>query len=266
MKKIHQFILFLLTVILIQNYSFAQKQNAERLNNYKYIVIPIRFEFQSKDNQYLINSRVKYLLEQRGFNTVVSVEKFPTDLAFNRCLGLNAELKSLSDGFLSMHTELQLILKNCHNEVVFKSEIGESRIKDMADSYKDALREVFKSFDGIQYAYNGSGGVENPSEDKTSVSERLVKTSSAIDQALKNTFWSKGESFKLKKIEAGYLLYNAETEVRIALLHKTENGAFLYNSKSINGTADISKEGKLITVEYFDTDSGKLAKLLYKAQ
>src|SRR5699024_5244591 len=134
--------------------------DANRLNNYKYVVIPMQFSFQNKPNEYLINSRVMHLLDQNGFTTIMSTEKYTDDLAFKPCLALYAHFKSIFECFFSFNTFLQLFLENCHNEDVYKTRVGKSSTKDLAQAYKEALHEAFQSFVTVDYKYNGNKGIE----------------------------------------------------------------------------------------------------------
>ena len=94
MKKIGLYFL----LVFIVSFSFSakaqEKYNIDKLNYYKYVVIPIQYKFQDEDNEYMLNSLTKYLLNQEGFDTYMDVESKPNDLKFNRCLALYVDVIS----------------------------------------------------------------------------------------------------------------------------------------------------------------------------
>lgn len=248
----------------------AHAQTAQNLNNYKYVIIPVQFSFQNKENEFLLNSRVKHLFNKEGFQTIMSEEKYPNDLAKNPCMGLTADVKSLADGFFSSQTQLKVVLKNCHNEVVYTSPVGKSREKDYAESYKEAIRDAFKDFVRIDYKYNGKEGGEEKEvvENSNGSVENQIekKLESPLSVTLGKVYKRGQNEYEVNKIEAGYLLINKKTQERVAVLNVTENHTVLFNSKSINGTASIKDDGDIITVEYFNQDTGKMKKIEYVAE
>ncbi len=262
MKKIA----FLLIVLLCGNSLIAQEQlyNPKALNNYKYVIIPMQYPFQTKPNEYLLNSRVKHLLDLEGFITLVDTEKYPEDLTFNPCLALHAVLKSGAESFFATHTELTLILKNCRNEVVFETQTGKSKMKDIGDAYKDALHKAFRSFVTISYKYNGNQGVTPEVKEKKETPKEEKTFETPLSVTLGKTYTYDEKQYAINKIGAGYLLIEKKTNARVALLHFTDSGTILYNSKAINGTATVLQNGAVIKVEYFDQQEGKLKKMLYR--
>jgi len=142
MKKL---VLLILVILSFQN-NRAQKV----LNNYKYVIVPKRFDFQKKDNSYRINSLTKYLLSQHNFNTLLDGQDMPEDVFKNRCLALKVKMPVKSTMF---RTNLWIAFVNCRNEVVYKTVVGTSREKDYQKSYTEAIRGAFKSFENYKYTY-----------------------------------------------------------------------------------------------------------------
>ncbi|WP_293293880.1 hypothetical protein [Allomuricauda sp.] len=120
-----------------------------QLNNYKYIIVPKKFEAYKTVNKYQTSTLVKYYFEQNGFNAVYD-DALPSDLANERCLGLVADIEDSSSLFA---TKLNITLKDCNNVEVFRSMEGKSRIKEFNESYKDAIQKAFVSFSGMNYSY-----------------------------------------------------------------------------------------------------------------
>lgn len=120
-----------------------------QLNNYKYIIVPKKFEAYKTVNEYQTSTLVKYYFEQNGFNAVYD-DALPLELANERCLALEADIEDNSSLFA---TKLNITLKDCNNVEIFRSIEGKSRIKEFNESYKDAIQKAFVSFSGMKYAY-----------------------------------------------------------------------------------------------------------------
>lgn len=149
MKKL-LFTLFFATLYICS----AQAQ----LNDYKYIIVPKKFDAFKKENQYLTSTLVKHLFVKYGFNAVYE-DALPEDLNNNRCLGLTAYLNNESSMFV---TKASVVLKDCKMVEVYSTQQGSSKEKDFKLSYGEALRESFKSLEGIDYAYKPVEATSEP--------------------------------------------------------------------------------------------------------
>ncbi len=130
----------------------------EQLNDYKYIVVPKQFSEFKRENQYQTSTLVKYLFVEKGFEAVYE-DALPQELKDNGCLGLRAKLV---DGSSMFTTKATIKLENCSGEEVFTTKEGKSKEKDYKESYGEALREAFTSFDTMNYAYNGKAENTGP--------------------------------------------------------------------------------------------------------
>lgn len=130
----------------------------EQLNDYKYIVVPKQFAEFKRENQYQTSTLIKYLFGEKGFEAVYE-DELPQELKNNGCLGLRA---TLVDGSSMFTTKASVRLENCSGEEVFITKEGKSKEKDYKESYGEALREAFTSFDTMNYAYNGKSENSGP--------------------------------------------------------------------------------------------------------
>ncbi len=121
------------------------------LDSYKYIIVPKKFDFLRKENQYRVNSQTKYLFEKNGFTTLLKGQDYPDDLISNPCLGVEANVIDESNSFTS---KVRVSLTNCQDQVVYTSEQGISKEKDYAKSYSLALNNAFKSIAQMGYQYD----------------------------------------------------------------------------------------------------------------
>lgn len=157
----------------------------ESVNAYKYVIVPTSFSFLNEPDQYQINSLTKFLFEKQGFTTLMADDEFPEDLNNNRCLGLYVDVEK-QKSFLN--TKLQIHLKDCNNKVVLSSDIGQSREKEYEKVYSLALRDAFKSFETLNYAYQPSskitsisGGESTPSLDKSKAQEEIDRLKREVE-------------------------------------------------------------------------------------
>jgi len=123
------------------------------LNNYKYVLVPDRFDCQKEDNQYALNTIAKMLLEDKGFVALMPNDQTPPEVAANKCNALKAEVTQKKGIFV---TNLSLILKDCQGNIVFKSKEGKSREKEWQPAYQEALRDAFTSLNAANYKYDGT--------------------------------------------------------------------------------------------------------------
>ncbi len=252
-------------LIALLLFSQGQAQSIDKLNHYKYVVIPMQFSFQNKENQYLLSSRLNHLFQLQGFNTLMKDAKYPSDLAFNRCLALYVDVKNPTQGFMSTHTELQVILRNCYNEVVYKTKMGKSRYKHKKKAYKEALEHAFDSFSGFYYRYNEEGHIEHIDKKRPEEKAQVAPAPEPLAGIIKNTYERNGVIYEVVKIEAGFLIRSQQQQERVAFMVPTEKNSILYSSKTVNGTATLAPNGNIV-VEYFDRKAGKTRKLIYQKQ
>jgi hypothetical protein len=141
MKAFASFILVLFTIA-------AHSQNT--VNNYKYVLVPEKWDFFKTNDQYGLNTYAKMLLEDKGFTVFMSNAELPPQLAAIRCNALKAELVEKKGFFV---TNVTMLLKDCQGNIVFKSKEGKSREKEFQPAYSEALRDAFSS---LTYKYDST--------------------------------------------------------------------------------------------------------------
>lgn len=139
--------LLLVSLLFISNTLIGQS-----LNEYKYVVIPSKYDFQKTEDQYQLNSLTKFLFEKEGFKTVFDNLEMPADAANNPCGVLTARVNNESNMFT---TKMVIELINCKNQKVLTSQEGRSKEKDYKKGYQEALREAFESVSAQNYSYSG---------------------------------------------------------------------------------------------------------------
>jgi len=127
------------------------------INNYKYVLVPDKFDFSKDINQYGLNTTTKLLLEQKGFVAFVGNDGLPPELAANKCNALKAEVVEKRGLFV---TNLTLVLKDCQGNIIFKGKEGKSREKEFQTAYDEALRNAFLSLKDVPYKYDSSIAIQ----------------------------------------------------------------------------------------------------------
>ena len=80
---------YILILFLLLSFS-AYSQNS--ISNYKYVVVPEKFNFLKQKDQYTLNSLTKALLEYKGFTVYFDNSELPTEVANNKCSALSADV------------------------------------------------------------------------------------------------------------------------------------------------------------------------------
>lgn len=142
-----------LTIFLMTSFIGTSQVN---LNEYKYVVIPKRFDGFKNENQHKTSTLVKYLFSKKGFIAVYD-DNLPPDLNTNRCLGLVVDLIDNSSMFT---TKTALGLKDCNNKEVFLTQEGKSKQKDYKSAFNEAITKAFDSFESLNYSYEPKEGAK----------------------------------------------------------------------------------------------------------
>ncbi len=119
------------------------------LNEYKYVIIPKKFNAFKKENEHMTSTYLKHLFTEGGFNAIYD-DALPDDLIMNRCLGLLADVNDNSSMFT---TKIVLVLKDCTSKEIFSTKEGSSKSKEYKEAFREAFDDAFVSFRGLDYRY-----------------------------------------------------------------------------------------------------------------
>lgn len=137
---------FLLLFSFFSIFSFAQT-----INDYEYVAIKKKYDFQRSPDEYQLNTLLKCQLVEYGFR-VLYASDLPLVSEVDRCLILNANVISKSNIFLF---KFIIEFTDCNNAVVYQSEIGGSKEKDLHDAFTEALDGALKSVKLAKYEFQG---------------------------------------------------------------------------------------------------------------
>lgn len=137
----------LVSILLLSSYIGMSQTE---LNNYKYIIVPTKFDAFKQENQYQTSTLVKHLLVENGYNAVYD-NALPEDLLSDRCSGL---LLGLEDDSSMFTTKVALTLKDCFSKEIYRTKEGSSKEKDFKTAYSEVIKEAVKSsLSGVGYKY-----------------------------------------------------------------------------------------------------------------
>lgn len=259
------------------------QQVSGQLNDYKYIIVPKKFESFRLVNQHNTSTITKFLFTKKGFNAVYD-DDLPVELSINRCLGLVLNMESDPSLF---KTKVTYVLKDCKGREVFRSEQGSSKIKDYGNAYREAIRGAFISFEVMQYVYTGGANakkdkkaVAKASQDKkptTRVVEPEIAAEKEVvvegvqelpepkeskdvtsDASLKNT----QKLLYAQPIDNGFQLVDKSPKVILVLTRSATPDVYLARNDSQSGVV-YKKDGRWL-FEHFDNGEVKIEELFIK--
>ncbi|NBL65502.1 hypothetical protein GV828_09850 [Flavobacterium sp. NST-5] len=254
MKKI-----LLLVAIAIQFSGLAQKT----INDYQYIVVPVKFDFQKQPNEHRLSTFTKAHLEKMGF-IVFYEDKIPVELINNRCGALYANLERES-AFLA--TKMTVSIKDCQNNLIFKSAEGKSKEKSFAKAYAEALDEAMISLYNENYSYNGNTNFVASAPAPVLTQQKTATVSSetsSISQVKPKVIEAQELPTHLyaQPIKNGYQLVDNTPKV-VLKIYKTSNpDYFTAQSDTANGV--LIKKNNDWFFEYYQDDQPVSEKLLIK--
>jgi hypothetical protein len=226
---------------------------SQSINDYKAVIIPLKYDFLKNENQYRLHTLTKVNLVKAGFQAFYNNESIPAE--FNdRCSLLYVDVKKES-GFLM--TKLFITFKDCYNTIIFQSEIGKSREKEFQTAYFEGLNNAFQSVYALQYKYSPSSNVDLVL--KTIANIETIPTTMVYEKVATNTTnEAKVCADKISNLlyaqhtSYGYQLIDSEPKV-IMKVHKTSNPAsFMATKGSVQGVL-IAKDNQWF-FEYYQND------------
>ena len=218
---------------------------AQSVNDYKYVVVPSKFDFLKEPNKYNMNTLTKMLFQKYGFEVFMIDEALPTEVANNRCKVLFADV--VEDKAL-LATKLKIVLKDCKDNVIYETAVGKSREKDFQVAYNQAFREAAKSFETLNYKYNGGNDLANNAEEKPEPKQENKIYSLETNPENPEVF------FFAQPIANGFQIVNSEPRVIMRLFKTSQNNVFIAVRGDEKGIV-ITKNGKWFFENYVD---GKL--------
>lgn len=133
-------------IFLISGISFSQK-----LNTFKYAIIPEKLSFLKEKNQFNLNELLKFGMTKYGFEPFYDTDILPNDLTNE-----NKVLVDVLQNNSIFSTNVTIVLKDFKNNILHTSVEGKSREKNLDVSYNFAIREALNSFSSLKHVYSNN--------------------------------------------------------------------------------------------------------------
>lgn len=249
-KKLTVTLLFLITISV-----YSQQ---EKINNYKYLIVPDKFEYLKTADQYQTSSLTKFLLKKKGFTVFLSSDKLPSELQRDNCKAITATV--IDDS--SMFTIKSIIqLKDCFGTVLYTSKSGRSKEKDYKKAYQESIREAYATMSDLEYEYKAvkEDVVENnpikvdvvtPVKTIPEVKKVVVSSEVSLPSTKVETLYAqaKPNGFQLVNTKPAIIFQVLKTNVKEVFIIKDKNGILYKNNTT--WIAEYYENDKLVIKKY----------------
>lgn len=225
----------LFVLLLFTSFCFAQN-----VNNFKAVIIPLKFDFIRSNNQYRLCTISKAHLTTAGFTAYYSNEILPKEYS-DRCDLLYYDIVK-ENAFLA--TKMYIELKDCTGKLIYKSETGYSKEKDTELAYADAIKKAFVSVSNLHYKYDNSPVVEMRSEVAPTVVSSVPTT--VVEKSTSDLLYAQATA-------TGYQLVDASPKVMYKL-YKTSRSDLFIATKGISEGVLIQKDNQWF-FEFYESDT-----------
>lgn len=241
----------MLFLLLVTFAGFAQP-----IGQYKYVIVPSKFDAQKKPGQFGLNHLTKLFLEKNGYTVFYDTDILPLEVTGESCNKIYANV--YGDNTIRK-TRLRVEIKDCRNAVLFVSDYGESAEKDNNVAYNQALRAAFKSFDKPEYRHARGAAeqsVANPSAItvKPAVVEAVapVKATEAISKTpIEDAALLKVEGIlNAQPIANGFQLVDTTPKIVLKMFATSQPEIFIGERSGKNGIV-FKKQGQWV-FEYYE--------------
>ena len=243
---------FLLIALLTSVIGFSQS-----INDYKAVIVPLKYDFLKTENQYRLSTMTKANLLKAGFQAFYGNEQLPAEFG-DRCDLLYVDVKR-DNGFLV--TKLFIEFRDCYGKVIFTSQVGKSKEKEYESAYRESLELAFVSINALHYKYNGKSAntvktatASIPATVQT-VAATAVVSAPVADMADPNLLYA-------QPTENGYQLIDKTPKVVMKLLKTSRPDSFIAIKDGIQGSLN-AKDNQWF-FEYYKNDQLVSEKVVVK--
>jgi hypothetical protein len=216
---------------------FSLFASAQTINDFEFVLVPTKFDFQDSQNEYRLNTILKYRLDEFGFDVRFTSDQINANYS-DRCLYLTAYIVNESRFLL---TKLRVEFRDCNNVVVFKSDLGTSKTKMRKDAYIEALEKALLSVKEANYKFTGK---------KTE--QTVLATVAESDIATEKNEVISDKTLFAQPIANGFQLIDATPKVVLKIFKTSQPDYFLANADGKEGV--VLKRNNTWFFEYYQND------------
>jgi hypothetical protein len=242
---------------------------AQSINDYKAVIVPLKYDFLKSENQYRMATITKSNLSKAGFQAFYANEEIPAEFS-DRCQLLYIDVKK-DNAFLV--TKLFIEFKDCYGKVVYTSEVGKSKEKDYEAAYRESLNMAFVSVTALHYKYSGKTvsptgnrvgtGAMNPAAVAVmtpAVTASVVTPAATVATPVADV--SDPNLLYAQPTENGYQLIDKTPKVVMKLLKTSRPDSFIAIKDGVQGTLN-AKDNQWF-FEYYQNDKLVSEKVVVK--
>ncbi|MFV5698794.1 hypothetical protein ACM55H_10535 [Flavobacterium sp. ZT3R17] len=238
---------FLFLAVLISSYCFSQS-----INDYKAVLIPLKFDFVKSDNQYRLATLSKFNLNKAGFQAFYTNESLPKEYN-DRCSLMYFDVVK-EKSFLT--TKLYITFKDCNGKIIFQSANGISKEKDFQLAYTEALNKAFISVYALEYKYNNAvvrNSDTNLNPTSPSPVSEVVSTPLYTSETVKaNIGGDNSGTLYAQPTATGFQLIDSTPKVILKIFNSSRKDCFIAIKGNIQGVL-IAKDNQWF-FEYYLND------------
>ncbi len=226
-------------------------ENIDAINNYKYIIVPVKYDLMNDADKYQLNSLTKFLFNKYGYEAYLENDSFPDDLKLNRCLALTADFVKVKGGFLGTRVKFNLI--DCKQNIVVSSRVGKSRQKEFKKAYNLSLRDAFVTFQNFPYKYKPDPNLKlvtaKPMDASSEKSEAERQKEKAEIEKLKQEIADLKKDQKVNNTKPKPVIESTEKKEKVIKSSTTlEQSNVLYAQAIDNGFQVVDSVPKVIMI------------------
>lgn len=213
---------------------FSLLSFAQDINQYEFVMVPTKFSFQENDNEYRLNTILKYRLEEFGFKAYYTSDQLNAKYD-DRCRFLNVDVINESN---LLKTKLIITFRDCKNIIIFQSELGSSKVKERKTAYPEALENALQSVKALNYKFAGKK-TENVDTDSKSFESNAVPKTEVVNE---NTLFA-------QPVAEGFQLVDKTPKVVLKLSRTSLTDFYIASSETKNGV--LYKKNEEWVFEYY---------------
>lgn len=212
---------------------------AQKVSDYKYVVVPAAYESFKKTNYDLSTFLTNHLKSKQYVVISENRGQWPEEANANPCNVLNANI--INDSSF-LRNKIILELKDCNDKVI-SSQKGTTSIKEYEEGYKDALSKTFMNIPV-------SHPIQNTEYKKeTQVTEAVPQVSEQKPQTSRAEKYSNGK-LSLQKIQidaSQFILVDGNSSIPFATFKETtKKDVFRVKLGSGESTTGYYENGNLV--------------------
>jgi len=208
----------------------------------KYVIVPRKFPFSMRNNQYGMNKSVKEFFDKEGFVTFYN-DELPVDIENNRCISYYVSVRKRSK---PRRQSVWVDIKNCNDSLVVTSVEGKSRLLEASRSSNEALTKALQSL-----------------KNKLVVKESNAKSFKMNDGVVDDLDFKDTSLYTLEYLDSKRILFSNSNGDMIKCVKTSLENVYIAQKNKRNGL--VYKKKKSWFFEYVLEDVVKLEKIKTKS-